>query len=150
MEKSDKVCNVDNPVVFTYDEDGGVSAEFHKSMFLLTSIPQEGLSVVESKNGQGWASITTTITYDLMLEGLMREIKRAIAMQRKESGFEYGDEISMTWNSDDADINKAMNNYSAIILDDSIKYIYNEPNQNAKSMLIEKRPISILLTKVAQ
>jgi isoleucyl-tRNA synthetase len=72
-------------------------------------IPVEG-TIVET--GPEFAcALDTTITPELRLEGLAREIVSKVQNMRRDAGFQVSDRINLTWRSSDGELAQALEQY---------------------------------------
>lgn len=60
----------------------------------------------------GWVAFSTTITKDLELEGLMRDLLRRLQVLRKDTGLEIEDRIHLRWRSDSERLVEVMNRFA--------------------------------------
>ena len=72
-------------------------AEITLEDLVITETPKEGWSVA-SHSGESVA-LDLTLTPELIEAGLVREVIRAIQEERKNSGFDISDRISVEWNA---------------------------------------------------
>jgi len=75
--------------------DGGTKATIDLEDLVITETPKAGWSV-SSHNGESVA-LDLALTPELIESGLVREVIRAIQEERKQSGFEISDRISVRW-----------------------------------------------------
>jgi isoleucyl-tRNA synthetase len=76
-------------------------------------IPVEG-TIVET--GPEFAcALDTTITPELRLEGLAREIVSKVQNMRRDAGFQVSDRINLTWRSSDGELAQALEQYHSHI-----------------------------------
>ena len=75
--------------------DGGTKATIDLEDLVITETPKAGWSV-SSHSGESVA-LDLTLTPELIESGLVREVIRAIQEERKQSGFEISDRISVRW-----------------------------------------------------
>jgi isoleucyl-tRNA synthetase len=82
-----------------YKKDGAeLSADITLDDLVVTETPKSGWSV-SSHSGESVA-LDLELTPDLIRAGLVREVIRAIQEERKNSGFDISDRISVEWNAD--------------------------------------------------
>ena len=77
--------------------DGSQIAEVVHDDLIITETPKEGWSVA-SHSGESVA-LDLELNHELIQAGLVREVIRAIQEERKNSGFDISDRISVTWNA---------------------------------------------------
>jgi isoleucyl-tRNA synthetase len=77
--------------------DEGQTAEITHDDLIITETPKEGWSVA-SHSGESLA-LDLELSPELIKAGLVREVIRAIQEERKNSGFDISDRISVTWNA---------------------------------------------------
>jgi isoleucyl-tRNA synthetase len=75
--------------------DGGTKATIDLEDLVITETPKAGWSV-SSHSGESVA-LDLTLTPELIESGLVRDVIRAIQEERKQSGFEISDRISVRW-----------------------------------------------------
>jgi isoleucyl-tRNA synthetase len=75
--------------------DGGTKTTIDLEDLVITETPKAGWSV-SSHSGESVA-LDLTLTPELIESGLVREVIRAIQEERKQSGFEISDRISVRW-----------------------------------------------------
>jgi len=68
----------------------------------LESTSPEGQTVAEDR--ESWIGFDTTITEELRIEGLMRDVLRRLQVLRKDSGLEIEDRINLRWNTSSEDL----------------------------------------------
>ncbi len=94
--------------------------------------------------------LETTITEDLRLEGVAREIIRAIQEKRKSEGFEISDRISIEYATDSEDIKKSIEQFGDMIKTEVLgeSVIYNSGLQTADTEIeIEGEKLVLKLIK---
>ena len=89
----------------------GIDAALRRSDFLVQVVQPDGWSAAEEKGA--WCAVSTEITRELMLEGLMRDVLRRVMALRKEQGLEISDRVVVAWDTDDADVAAAIEAWSA-------------------------------------
>jgi isoleucyl-tRNA synthetase len=75
--------------------------------------PQEG-TVVETGSALAVA-LDTTLSDDLVLEGVAREVISRVQRMRREAGLEVTDRIRLSWSSEDAIVRAALNSHASQI-----------------------------------
>ena len=76
------------------------SAEITEVDLVITETPREGWSVA-SHSGESVA-LDLTLTPELIAAGQVREVIRAVQDERKNTGFDISDRITMYWNANDS------------------------------------------------
>ncbi|MES2644151.1 MAG: class I tRNA ligase family protein [Myxococcota bacterium] len=84
--------------------------------FLLQPVQPAGQSIAEDRGT--WCALSTVITRDLELEGLMRDLLRRLQAMRKELGLEIVDRVALTWDSDNADLVEVMTTWGPTLRED--------------------------------
>jgi len=85
------------------------------------SITQDAVDDMQFANEADFSlALFTTITPELKIEGLARDLVRNIQQIRKESGFEIQDRISVTWYSDDQDVQQAIKTHGDYICKETL------------------------------
>jgi len=80
----------------------------------MAEIIQDELNVKKVSVGKE-NRIDTNITPELKLEGIAREIVRAVQVLRKENGLEITDRINLSWDSGDEEVVQAMERFGEYI-----------------------------------
>ncbi len=80
----------------------GFDEAFRRSDFQVQVVQPDGRSAAEDRGG--WCAVTTTLTRELEVEGLMRDLMRRLMGMRKEMGLEITDRVTLAWDSDHADV----------------------------------------------
>ncbi len=93
----------------------GQSADITHDDLIITETPKEGWSVA-SHSGESVA-LDLELSPDLIKAGLVREVIRAIQEERKNSGFDISDRISVRWNAP-ASVAEAIEDSIEIISDE--------------------------------
>ena len=132
----------------TVIELAGEEYSFEPEAFLLEAQSPEGYSAVEEKGYL--AALNTTLTPELIQEGLSRDVTRLIQNARKTAGLEVSDHIKLALNGDD-ELMKAVSAYKDIIL---YEVLADEITIGGKAMgsytekaQIEEKDIEISLAK---
>lgn len=128
IRKLFETCNA-NEIVATVKSGKNYVTEFEGDNFefslddlLINSESAEGFTA-QSDNGLT-VVLDTHITEELKAEGVERELISKIQSMRKDAGFEVTDRITVTYQTDDQDIEKAFVNggdIKAVVLADSIQ-----------------------------
>ena len=97
--------------------------------------------------GEITVGFDTEVTRDLYLEGIARDLVRLIQTERKESGFDVSDHISLTlWG--DEDFREAVDAFSAFISKETLcSSLYVEENEGKEAEIAEK-PVFIKVEKI--
>ena len=95
------------------------------------------------------AELDMNITEELRAEGIVRELIRYIQNERKQSGLEVEDRISLLIESDSPEINNAIEQYLPLIRDETLTQEYGEVLSDAhhSSFKIEGLEVDIYLSK---
>jgi isoleucyl-tRNA synthetase len=75
----------------------GEAVELGREDLLVKEAPARDAAM--ASDGSTWVSFDTTITEDLRLEGLMRDLLRSLQVQRKESGLQIEDRVAITYST---------------------------------------------------
>ena len=78
---------------------------------LVPGIPDALLSKTDGVS----VAIDTELTDDLVVEGVAREVVKAIQALRRDQGLDVSDRIELTWSSDAAQVSAAMADHGAWI-----------------------------------
>jgi isoleucyl-tRNA synthetase len=98
--------------------------EFDSELFVKNSKPKQEF-ILESENGMT-VVLDTTLTQELINEGILREIIRNAQVLRKEANFEIDDRIEINITSEDANITNILNANSEKIKSEVLAVSYNE------------------------
>jgi len=95
------------------------------------------------------AELDMNITEELRAEGIVRELIRYIQNERKQSGLEVEDRISLLIESDSPEINNAIEQYLPLIKDETLTQEYGEVlvDSHHSSFKIEGLEVDIYLSK---
>ena len=111
----------------SYKKDGAeLSAEINLDDLVVTETPKSGWSV-SSHSGESVA-LDLELTPDLIRAGLVREVIRAIQEERKNSGFDISDRISVEWNGDST-IAAAIESAISLISDEVLATSFNQNSE---------------------
>jgi len=78
---------------------------------------REGVKVINE--GSLTVGFDTTVTQELLMEGIARDIVRSVQNLRKESGFEVSDRITLTYDGDDV-VKQVFANFGATIAKETL------------------------------
>ena len=84
------------------------------------SVTSEKAETLEAKPGEYYVSLNKTITHELRLEGLAREIIRHIQSVRKEAGLNVDDRITLVVASDGEGVNAALKDHKTLIATETL------------------------------
>ena len=95
------------------------------------------------------ANLDLNITQELRAEGIVRELIRYIQNERKQSGLEVEDRISLLIESDSSEINNAIEQHLSLIKDETLTQEYGEVLADAhhSSLKVEGLEVDIYLSK---
>ncbi len=102
---------------------GGEEKEITPNMIDIRISSKEGFNVGMENNN--FMIIDTTLTDDLILEGIARELVSKVQNLRKQSDFEITDRIKLYYHSDDL-VNEAINNFKDFIMGETLSLELNE------------------------
>ena len=125
---------------------GGQEIEFTVDDLLISSESKEGF--VSASEGGVTVVLDTTITKELLFEGIEREIVSKIQTMRKEAGFEVTDRINVYYQAE-GDVLTVFNNKAKTIGDDvlAVNVISNEIKGYTKEWNIENTKVVIGVEK---
>ncbi len=113
-------------------------------------------AALETKRGIT-VGLDTKISEALYLEGLAQEVKNRINTMRKEALFDKEDRITVSWSSQqtNSDIRKAINDFSAMVMAETLAVSINEVEQmvgaeTEKEWDIENGKIRFFLSRVTK
>jgi isoleucyl-tRNA synthetase len=95
LDHGDLVAKIRSTGSAMIDFGGSTPAQIDLEDLVVTETPKAGWSVA-SHNGESVA-LDLALTPDLIEAGIVREVIRAIQEERKQSGFEISDRISVRW-----------------------------------------------------
>ncbi|MBE5757651.1 MAG: isoleucine--tRNA ligase [Clostridiales bacterium] len=98
--------------------------EFDSELFVKNSKPKKEF-ILESENGMT-VVLDTTLTQELVNEGILREIIRNAQVLRKEANFEIDDRIEINITSDDENITNILTSNSEKIKTEVLAVSFNE------------------------
>ena len=97
--------------------------------------------------GEITVGFDTEVTRDLYLEGIARDLVRLIQTERKESGFDVSDHISLTlWG--DEDFREAVDAFSAFISKETLCSSLSVEENEGKEAEIAEKPVFIKVEKI--
>jgi len=107
---------------------------------------------VRSKKSKGELKVEldTTITPELKLEGLKREIVRLINARRKKQGLTLKDSIDVYWQSQDTEIKKVLEKHEKEILEDTlaVNLIFGSPEEGeVKKVKVNDKEMDLAILK---
>jgi isoleucyl-tRNA synthetase len=76
--------------------------------------------------------LSLTVTRDLMLEGISRDLIRFIQDMRKKEGLAYTDRIALRITSDNADVSAAIDAHGAHIAEETLARKFNDAHEDAR------------------
>lgn len=107
----------------------------------------EGMEAEASVNAV--VLLDTEITPELEIEGISREIIRAIQDLRKTSGFEISDHISVQWNTEDEKIVKAFARFGDKISGEVLAHsLGKDEGDSGTEILIEEATVKLSILKI--
>ncbi|MCX5745772.1 MAG: DUF5915 domain-containing protein [Proteobacteria bacterium] len=125
----------------------GVPFELARADFLLQIVQPSGLAVAEDKGN--WASVTTTITRELEIEGLMRDLLRRLMALRKEVGLEMADRVTLAWDTENADLVDVFASWSTTLQADlQADRFGREPGLDVEPIDVAGKALKVRLVKV--
>lgn len=86
----------------------GFEGSFDASIFNLATKTKAGIVSAEFQNGAAVIALDTTLTEDLIREGMVRDVIRQCQLIRKEAGYEVEQRVNMAIASDNSDIIAAL------------------------------------------
>ena len=110
---------------------------------------KEVIIKVTENNTDITAELDMNITEELRAEGIVRELIRYIQNERKQSGLEVEDRISLLIESDSPEINNAIEQHLPLIKDETLTQEYGEVLSDAhhSSLKIEGLEVDVYLSK---
>ena len=97
--------------------------------------------------GEITVGFDTEVTRELYLEGIARDLVRLIQTERKESGFDVSDHISLTlWG--DEDFREAVDAFSAFISKETLCSSLSVEENEGKEAEIAEKPVFIKVEKI--
>jgi isoleucyl-tRNA synthetase len=107
----------------------------------------EELNVKEVRWGKE-VTLDTELTDDLRAEGVMRELVRTIQNARKQAGLNVEDRISLQVSTDDETINKALQLFKEIIMQETLATQWSaEPLAHQETVKVDGKEVQISLQK---
>jgi isoleucyl-tRNA synthetase len=124
----------------------GFDDAFRRSDFLIQVIQPEGRSAAEDRGG--WCAVSTTLTRELEIEGLMRDLLRRLMTMRKEMGLEISDRIVLAWEGDHADVVELFATWgSAIAVDVQADSVERTTGIEGEPVDVAGRPLRLRLAR---
>jgi len=135
----------DRPLPVTVD---GIDYLIQPDEFALLAVTPEGLAVSETTTAV--LALDIDIDDDLHIEGLARDVVRHVQQLRKERDLEMEDRIHLSWDTDDPDLQQALETWSSYIDAEtlSLRTTRGVDAAAAKAVKITGKPLSLDLTKV--
>lgn len=135
----------DRPLPVTVD---GIDYLVQPDEFALLAVTPEGLAVSETPTAI--LALDIDIDDELHIEGLARDVVRHVQQLRKERDLEMEDRIHLSWDSDDPDLQQALETWSTYIDAEtlSLQTTRGVDADVAKVVKITGKALSIDLTKV--
>jgi isoleucyl-tRNA synthetase len=135
----------ERPVTVTVD---GTDHLVQPDEFTLLAVTPEGLAVSETASAM--LALDIDIDDDLRIEGLARDVVRHVQQLRKERDLEMEDRIHLSWDSDDPDLQQALETWSSYIDAEtlSLQTTRGVDLDAAKAVKLTGKPLSLDLTKV--
>ena len=120
----------------------GFDEAFRRSDFLVQVVQPDGRSAAEDRGG--WCAVSTTITRELEIEGLMRDLLRRLMTMRKEQGLEISDRVVLAWQSDHADVVELFATWgSAVAGDVQADRVVQEAGMEGEPIDLAGRPVRL-------
>jgi isoleucyl-tRNA synthetase len=117
----------------------------------LQQIVAEEVNVKQVVNDADASEVTIdkTLTPELKREGLMRELVRQVQTARKSAGLNIDDRIVLAIVSDDAEVQKTLEEHSGTIKSETLATSLNEaePDQYVVDLTVDGYPVAINLAK---
>ena len=108
--------------------------------------PREGLVV--AAQGQLSVALDVTITPELAVEGLAREIVSVVQGMRRTLGLEVSDRIMLTWHTENPDLAAALTEHESLIAGEVLaKRVAQGTEPQEHEFSINGRELSLALTK---
>ena len=104
----------------------------------------EGVKVIN--DGTLTVGFDTTMTEELLAEGLMRDLIRAIQNLRKESGFDVTDRITITYDGDEK-IQRVFETFGDLISDETLADTITAKALSSEPLLLQEREVRLELKK---
>ena len=119
---------------------------FTRDELLIKEQPSGDTAV--SIDGESWASFDVTITDELRVEGLMRELLRRLQVQRKEIGLEIEDRIKLGYRTESDDMKKIFERFDAFLKSELLAEDIFEGGQGPESEYkINGQTITVFIKK---
>lgn len=114
------------------------------------TILKEELNVKLVKQGKKFV-LDTTVTKDLKLEGLAREVVRHVQSVRKKSGLNVDDRISLHLSTDDEQLQHAIDKHRQMIIEETLTHSLTDSEEAyAASVKIDNVQLVVSLAKHAK
>lgn len=120
-----------------------ITDELNVKALEVTTKFDEAFDLHEDKNIQ--VALNTNLTEELIVEGKMRDLTRAIQEFRKTKGLQVSDEITLKWFSDNEIVIKAMNTYAQEIKASIKAKIVTKANSADGLETLEKENIFLVI-----
>ena len=108
---------VGNPIVLPQDDRTQVSVQLTPDEVSLTKVERTGYSVVEE--GDLVVGLETTLTPELLKEGLARELVHRVQNLRREAGFDIADRITL-WYSGSPRVQQVVEGFAGYIQQETL------------------------------
>ena len=92
-------------------------------------------------------AINTTLTEDLINEGIAREIVSKVQNLRKTSGFDIADRIEMTYTAD-KEVKTALKSFKKYVMDEVLALKLEEKENNGEELKINDYTMKVTIKKV--
>jgi len=125
---------------------GGVTS-FDQASILEDELNVKAVIVATDTDAE--IALDTTITPELHREGLMREVIRHVQAARKDAGLNIDDRISLSLNTENEELRKALEEYSATIIAETLAHalVSGEAFAYTTTVLVEGAELTVSLEK---
>ncbi len=146
------LAGADGAALAAQVQDGGITIEVNGKPEVLTAdevdvrlTPKEGFAAAQGK--QLVVVIATEITDELRKEGLVREVVRALQDIRKEQNLAYDARIAVTYATDDASLNEAIDGFREYIAQEVLanSLVSGAADGDAKVVTVEGSELRLLV-----
>ncbi|MDY6843567.1 MAG: DUF5915 domain-containing protein, partial [Thermodesulfobacteriota bacterium] len=96
-----------------------------------------------SEDGDTWVSFETTITEDLKIEGLMRDLLRRFQVMRKDEGLEIEDRITLQWDTSSKVIEQVFEHFSSLLAEELLVVEMTRQHAMSEGKVIKTDEFSI-------